>query len=85
VQIGCSSDGRPLEHRQARAGAVPVYRVVWTFLLNGLLADFHDGRIRFAASEDSRRAFAQLEALETECRESGTAYPLFPWVGRGRT
>jgi len=78
VQIGRSGDGRTMEHRPVRNGSVPVYHVGRTFLLNGLLADFRDGSIRFPDGEDSRRAYAQLEALETELRDSGLVYSCPP-------
>jgi hypothetical protein len=74
VHIGRSGDGTTIYRRPVRNGAIPVYRVGRTFLLENLLAEFREDRIRFANSKDSERAFAQLAGLETEQRESGTIY-----------
>jgi hypothetical protein len=78
VQIGRGGDGTTFERRPVLNGAIPVYHVGRTFLLNGLLADLRDNRIRFADSKESQRAYAQLEALETELRESGLVYSCPP-------
>ena len=74
VQIGRSGDGTTCEQRRVRHGVIPVYNVGRTFLLELLLAELRDGRVRFADSAESERAYEQLEALEPERRESGTVY-----------
>jgi len=43
-------------------------------LLELLLAELRNHRVRFADSAESNRAYEQLEALEVEQRESGTVY-----------
>jgi ABC-type molybdate transport system ATPase subunit len=43
-------------------------------LLELLLAEMRDGRVRFADSTESVRAYEQLTALEPEQRESGIVY-----------
>jgi hypothetical protein len=74
VQIGRSGNGTTVEHRRVRNGAVLVYHVGRTFLLDLLLAQFRDNNIRFVRGPESQRAYAQLEALEPEQRESGRVY-----------
>jgi hypothetical protein len=69
VQIGRSGDGTTAQQRRVRHGVIPVYNVGRTFLLNLLLAELRDNRIRLADSAESVRAYAQLEGLETELRE----------------
>jgi hypothetical protein len=74
VQIGRSGDGTTCEQRPVRHGAIPLYNVGRTFLLELLLAEMRDNRIRFPDSAESVRAYQQLTALEPEQRESGTVY-----------
>lgn len=74
VQIGRTGNGSTVERRPVKNGALPIYQVGRTFLLDLLLATFRDQRIRLVDSEDSRRAFEQLTALETEQRENGIVY-----------
>ena len=74
VQIGRSGDGTTCQPRRVRHGFILVYNVGRTFLLELLLAELRNHRVRFADSAESNRAYAQLEALEVEQRESGTVY-----------
>ncbi len=74
VQIGRSGDGTTWEHRRVRHGVIRVYNVGRTFLIELLLAEMRDNRVRFANSAESLRAYEQLMALEPEQRESGTVY-----------
>ena len=74
VQIGRSGDGTTWEQRRVRHGVIPVYNVGRTFLIELLLAEMRDNRVRFANSAESLRAYEQLMALEPEQRESGTVY-----------
>jgi len=74
VQIGRSGDGTTWDQRRVRHGVIPVYNVGRTFLLELLLAEMRDGRVRFADSTESVRAYEQLTALEPEQRESGIVY-----------
>ncbi len=74
VQIGRSGDGTTREVRPVRNGNVPVYHVGRTFLLDLLLAEFRNQRVRFAKSAESIRACEQLMALEPEQRDSGMVY-----------
>ena len=78
VQICRSGDGTAMDRRRVKHGAIPVYRVGRTFLLELLLAELRDRRIKFAKTAESARAFDQLAALEPEQRESGTVYKCPP-------
>ena len=74
VQIGRSGDGTTWQQRRVRHGVIPIYNVGRTFLIELLLAEMRDNRVRFANSAESLRAYEQLMALEPEQRESGTVY-----------
>jgi hypothetical protein len=74
VQIGRSGNGTTWERRSVRQGVIPVYNVGRTFLLENLLSEMRDNRIRFADCAESVRAYEQLAALEPEQRESGIVY-----------
>jgi hypothetical protein len=74
VQIGRSGDGTTGEQRRVRHGVIPVYNVGRTFLLELLLAEMRNDRVRFANSGESVRTYEQLASLEPEQRESGTVY-----------
>ena len=78
LQIGRSGDGTTRQVRQVRHGAIPVYNVGRTFLLELLAAEFQDHRIRFADGADSRRAYEQLTALDREQRDNGIVYKCPP-------
>jgi hypothetical protein len=75
VQIGRSGDGMTCQHRRVKNGAMPVYNVGRTFLLELLLAKLRDHHIQVLVdSPEGRRAYEQLNALEPEQRESGIIY-----------
>ena len=74
IQIGRSGDGTTCEQRRVRHGVIPVYNVGRTFLLELLLAEMRNDRVRFANSQESIRAYEQLASLEPEQRESSTVY-----------
>ena len=74
VQIGRSGDGTTCQMRRVKNDAIPVYNVGRTHLLEGLLSEMRDNRVRFADCVDSRRTYEQLAALEPEQREGGTIY-----------
>ena len=78
VQIGRSGDGMTFQCRPVRNSAVLVYQIGRTFLLELLLAELRDRQIRFVNGAESRRAYAQLEALEPKQRESGLVYKCLP-------
>jgi len=78
VQIGRSGDGTTFERRRVRNSACLVYQIGRTFLLEFLLSELRDRNIRFVEGPESRRAYAQLEALEPEQRQSGRVYKCLP-------
>jgi hypothetical protein len=72
LQITAHGDGTNFERRPVRDGAMLVYNVGRTYLLNTLQPDGQqDGEDH---EGDSERAFAQLNNLQTEFRDSGTVY-----------
>jgi hypothetical protein len=74
LQISRSGDGTTFERRPVSRGAVMVYTIGRTHLLELLLARLQAGLVRMVDDPMGRRAYAQLEALETEMRESGVIY-----------
>jgi len=78
IQIVRSGEGKTYEVRRVRNGAVLVYNVGRTYLLELLLAELRDERIRFAQSAESVRACEQLMALEPEQHESAMVYKCPP-------
>lgn len=78
LQIGRSGDGTTCEHRRVHNGTIPVYQIGRTFLLELLLAELRNDRIRLPRSPESGRAYEQLMALEPEQRESGVVYKCPP-------
>ena len=78
MQIGRSGDGMTWQHRRVKNGAIPVYNVGRTFLLELLLAEFHNQHIRLSDSPQARRAYEQLTALEPEQRENSIIYKCSP-------
>jgi hypothetical protein len=75
LHIGRSGNGMDFERRQvSRNAAVMVYHVGRSYLLELLRTRLQEGLVRMVDDPMSRRAYAQLMALETEMRESGTIY-----------
>jgi hypothetical protein len=78
LQISRSGDGMNAELRAVNNSAMPVYTIGRTFLFELLHSELQSDLVRSADGPDSRRAFAQLEALETELRDSGIVYKCLP-------
>jgi hypothetical protein len=78
VQIGRSGEGMTCERRLVRGGSIPIYNVGRTYLLDLLHAEFQNDQIRLPLNAESKRAYAQLVALELEQRESGIVYKCPP-------
>ena len=74
LQISRFGDGMTPEHRPVRHGAMLVYTIGRTQLLELFHTDMHNGQVKFVDGPMSRRAFEQLANLETELRASGTVY-----------
>jgi hypothetical protein len=67
-------DGMTVERRPVGLGNMLVYTIGRSQLLQLLLAELHSDQVRFVDGAESRRAYGQLEALETELRDSGIVY-----------
>ena len=78
VHIGRHGDGMTFERRPVGRGCLPIYHVGRSHLLEALHSDLQAGRVCFADGPEARRAYAQLEALEPEMRESGIVYKCLP-------
>jgi hypothetical protein len=74
LHITHRGDGLTVERRPAGSGNMLVYTIGRSQLLQLLLAELHSDQVRFVDGPESRRAFGQLEALETELRDSGIVY-----------
>ena len=74
VQVTRSGDGMNAERRPVNRGAMLVYTIGRSYLLESFHADMQMQQVRLVDSPECRRAFAQLEALETELRDSGMIY-----------
>jgi hypothetical protein len=74
LQICRSGDGSTAQQRRVGRGAMLVYNVGRSYLLELLLARLQERSFLMAHDPMSRRAYEQLMALETEMRESGTIY-----------
>jgi hypothetical protein len=78
LHISRSSDGMTFERQLVGAGIVLVYTIGRSYLLERFHGELHSGQVRFVPGKEAERAYAQLEALETELRETGTVYKCLP-------
>jgi hypothetical protein len=79
IHISRYGDGMHAERRPIRNGAIPVYTIGRSYLFEKLHTELQADRVRLASGEVSTtRAFAQLEALETEHSQNGTIYTCPP-------
>jgi hypothetical protein len=62
------------ERRPVRAGAMLVYTIGRTQLIELFHTEMQNGQVRFVDGPMSRRAFEQLVNLKTEMRENGIVY-----------
>jgi hypothetical protein len=74
LKITNSGDGMDAERMQVKNSAIPLYTIGRSYLLDLLLREFHDNKVRILDGPASRRAYEQLMALEMEYRHSGTVY-----------
>ena len=74
LQISRNGDGTNFEWRPVKQGSMLVYTVGRTYLLELFHTELQADQVRFVDGPESRRAYAQLEALEVELRDSGTVY-----------
>jgi hypothetical protein len=78
LQISRNGDGTNVERRQVKQGSMLVYTVGRTYLLELFHTELQADQVRIVDGPESRRAYAQLEALEVELRDSGTVYKCLP-------
>jgi hypothetical protein len=78
TQIARSGDGMSAEQRPVGQGAILVYTVGRTYLLELLHSHLQSGTVRFVAGAQSLRAYQQLNELETEMRDTGIFYTCPP-------
>jgi hypothetical protein len=78
LQISRFGDGMTPERRPVRHGAMLVYTIGRTPLLELFHTEMQNDQVKFVDGPMSRRAFEQLANLETEMRESGIVYTCPP-------
>jgi hypothetical protein len=78
VQITRHGDGSCFERRPVKNGVMLVYTVGRTYLLELYQSELQSDLVRIVDSPTSRRAYAQLVALETELRETGIIHKCAP-------
>jgi hypothetical protein len=74
VQIARSGDGMQAEQRPVKHRSMLIYTIGRTYLLELFHAELQSNQVRFVDGPMSRRAYEQLNGLETEIRESGIVY-----------
>jgi hypothetical protein len=78
LQISHHGDGMNPERRPVGHGAMLVYTVGRSHLIERFHSLMATRMVRFVKGPMSERAFAQLADLQTEMRESGTVYRTLP-------
>src|SRR5450759_1699715 len=74
VRITNHGNGMDAEWRQVKDGAILFYTIGRTYLLDLLLREMQDNKVRILHGAASLRAYEQLMALEIEYRQSGMIY-----------
>ncbi|MCP1756901.1 hypothetical protein [Bradyrhizobium elkanii] len=74
LQISRSGDGTVVERRPCGHGAILVYTVGRSFLIEQFHGFMQANQVRFAAAPELVKAFEQLSELDVEHRQSGTVY-----------
>ncbi len=78
LQISRNGDGMNAERRPVKNGAMLVYTIGRTYLIELFHSELQSDQIRFVDGPTSRRAYEQLMGLETEMRDSGMVYTCPP-------
>jgi hypothetical protein len=78
LQIGRHGDGSEHEIRATKFGALPVYKVGRSFLIELLHSECQSDQVRLRNDQNVRRAFDQLTKLDVEYREGGVVYSCPP-------
>jgi len=76
--ISRHGDGSTCVQHRVGNRSILIYTVGRSYLLENFHNKLEAGQIRFAAGPDSKRAYAQLERLETEVKETGVVYKCPP-------
>ena len=74
VHISWRGDGMNFERRPVPGGAILVYSIGRTTLIENYLAEMERGDMRIVNNEMSRRAYQQLAELEVVDKETGRFY-----------
>ena len=74
LHISRHGEGMQPERRPVKSGAMWVYTVGRSYLIELFHAELQAHEVRMVDGEMSRRAYHQLMALETEIRDSGIVY-----------
>jgi hypothetical protein len=74
LHITRHGDGMQAVPRRVNGGAILIYTIGRSNLLEQFHGLLDSGQVRFPDNEMMRRAFAQLHALEPEYRDSGAVY-----------
>jgi hypothetical protein len=74
LQISRFGDGTEFETRATHFGALSIYKIGRTFLIELLHSDLQSDRVRLGNDPNLKRAYEQLTKLEVEYRQSGIVY-----------
>jgi hypothetical protein len=74
LQISRCGNGMDFERRPVNHSAMLVYTIGRSYLLELFQAQLQSDQVRIVDRPNSRRAYDQLAALETELRDSGIVY-----------
>jgi hypothetical protein len=78
LHISRHGDGMGVEMRPTKHGYIPVYTIGRSYLLELFQSELQSDLVRFAKHPLIRRAYEQLNNLETEFREGGMIYTCPP-------
>ena len=74
LQISRNGDGVAFERRPVCDGFIPVYTIGRSHLIELYQSELQSRVVRIVDSPMAKKAYAQLEALEVEYRDTGTIY-----------
>lgn len=78
LQISRNGNGINPERRPVKQSAILVYTIGRTHLIELFHTELQADQVRIVDGPTSQRAYAQLEALETEMRDTGVVYTCPP-------
>ena len=78
LHISRHGDGGTFERRPVKNGAMLIYHIGRSYLLELFHSQLQSRQVRMTDGPESRRAYEQLVALETEMRDSGIVYTCLP-------